>query len=187
MFTEVLLRLKLLQKERKAYAMRLAILVVCLRLGSHLGLAVEKSPLTEMDVFNIEYATDPQISPDGTKVVYVRRFADIMTDYYYTNLWVVNFDGSDHRPLTTGNQHDTSPRWSPDGTRLLYLSDAQGSTQLFLRWMDMGQTAKLTNVEVAPQSPAWRRTEHWSPSSDSSHQNHSVSRRCRRTEECKMG
>src|ERR1700676_401070 len=66
--------------------------------------------LTVMDEFQIQLPTDPQISPDGKKIVYVRRFADPMTDRRYSNLWIVNSDGTDHRPLTTGHNNDASPR-----------------------------------------------------------------------------
>src|SRR5437899_9830658 len=88
--------------------------------------------LTAMDEFNIQTATDPQISPDGKKIVYVRGFADPMTDRRYSNLWIVNADGSDHRALTTGDRNDTSPRWSPDGTRIAYLSGDNERTQIFV-------------------------------------------------------
>ena len=39
-----------------------------------------------------------------------------MADKRRSNLWIVNFDGTNHRPLTSGNYGDTSPRWSPDGS-----------------------------------------------------------------------
>src|SRR5256885_1970521 len=68
-----------------------------------------------IDLFDLEIATDPQISPDGAKVVFVRNFNDIMKDRKRSNLWIVNDDGSDLRPLTSGNENDNSPRWSPDG------------------------------------------------------------------------
>lgn len=135
--------------------MRFATTILCLGLVCPLTFGDPVAPLSEMDVFHLEFATDPQISPDGARVVYVRRFADIMTDQYYTNLWIVDFDGTNHRPLTTGHQRDNTPRWSPDGTKLLYLSDEHGTTQLHLRWMDTGQTAKLTNLQQAPQMPGW--------------------------------
>ena len=77
--------------------------------------------LTAMDEFQLQLPTDPQISPDGKRIAYVRRFADPMTDKRYSNLWIINSDGTDHRPLTTGNRSDSSPRWSPDGKMLSLL------------------------------------------------------------------
>src|SRR5713101_7352133 len=111
--------------------------------------------ITAMDEFQLQLATDPQISPDGKKIVYVRRFADTMTDKRYANLWIINADGSDHRPLTTGNRSDSSPRWSTDATRIAYLSDADGKQQIYVRWMDSGQTARITNLEEGPDAIAW--------------------------------
>jgi Tol biopolymer transport system component len=95
--------------------------------------------LNASDIFNLQYASDPQISPDGKRIVYVRTFADIMTDKRLSNLWIVGFDGNDHRALTAGNLSDESPRWSPDGTRLAFLSDRDGTRQLYVRWMDTGK------------------------------------------------
>ncbi len=110
---------------------------------------------TAADVFHLELASDPQISPSGRQVVYVRQFSDIMSDRNYSNLWIVDFDGSNHRPLTTGNYRDTSPRWSPDSTRLLYISDRDGASQLYVRFMDTGSSARLTNLQEAPSTPVW--------------------------------
>src|SRR6476660_6352854 len=97
-----------------------------------------------IDMFDLETATDPQISPDGAKVVFVRNFNDIMKDRKRSNLWIINSEGSDLRPLTSGNENDNSPRWSPDGKRLLYVSTGDGSAQIYVRWMDSGQIAQVT-------------------------------------------
>src|SRR5262249_44551193 len=82
--------------------------------------------LTALDELQIQPGRDPKTSQDGKKTPYARRFAAAATDRRYANLWIINSDGSDHRPLTTGNRNDVSPRWSPDGSRLAYLSDADG-------------------------------------------------------------
>jgi acylaminoacyl-peptidase len=66
-----------------------------------------------IDLFDLDVATDPQISPDGAKIVFVRNFNDIMKDRKRANLWIINYDGSDLRPLTSGNGNDTSPRGRP--------------------------------------------------------------------------
>ena len=111
--------------------------------------------LEPMDFFHVQVAADPQISPDAKRIVYVRNSEDVSSDRRVSNLWIINFDGTDHRPLTTGNYSDTSPRWSPDGTRLAFISDRDGKSQLYIRWMDSGQTAKLTDLENSPSSISW--------------------------------
>jgi dipeptidyl aminopeptidase/acylaminoacyl peptidase len=107
------------------------------------------------DIFNLQFVSDPQISPDGKRIVYVRAFADIMSDKRLSNLWVVDFDGGDNRGLTTGNFSDDSPRWAPDGTRIAFVSDRDGTPQLYVLWMDSGQTAKLTSLESGPSNISW--------------------------------
>jgi dipeptidyl aminopeptidase/acylaminoacyl peptidase len=111
--------------------------------------------LKSVDVFQLEYADDVQISPDGSRIVYVRVSHDIMTDRARRNLWMVNADGTNNRPLRSESKSFMSPRWSPDGTRLAYVSAAEGSPQLYVRWMDSGQTALLTNLTHAPGAIAW--------------------------------
>ena len=55
------------------------------------------------DVFEIEYASDPRVSPDGSQVAYVRVSMDIMTDRARRAIWVVDTDGTNHRPLVSGH------------------------------------------------------------------------------------
>ncbi len=121
----------------------------------------QSDKLTSNDVFNLELTSDPQLSPDGKQVLYMRQFADIMADKRCSNLWIVNFDGSDNRPLTTGNFNDSNPRWSPDGRQILYVSNRDGAPQIYCRWMDAGQTAKLTNLTQAPAGVSWSPDGKW--------------------------
>ena len=122
--------------------------------GSAPALAQDRR-LTPADIFALEYAADPQVSPDGQWVAYVRQWSDPISDRRYSNLWLVKSDGSSHRPLTSGKYTDASPRWSPDGKRLLYASNKSGMTQLYVRWMDTGEAQQLTNVQNAPQAAQW--------------------------------
>ena len=115
----------------------------------------ESRRLHSIDVFQLEYADDVQISPDGNRVVYVRVSHDIMTDRARRNLWIVDASGANNRPLRSEARNFSSPRWSPDGTRLAYVSAAEGSPQLYVRWMDSGQTALLTNLVEPPEAIAW--------------------------------
>jgi acylaminoacyl-peptidase len=142
-----------MNKHASRAAVAFAVLLACLVSG--VAAQQESRGLKATDEFNIQFAGDPQISPDGTRIIYVRRFSDIMTDRRYSNLWIVNFDGSDNRPLTTGNFGDGSPRWSLDGTKVAYVSDRDGAPQIYVRWMDSGQTAKITSLQYPPAGIVW--------------------------------
>ncbi len=118
--------------------------------------AVAQEPFKNIDVFELEMATDPQVSPDGRMIAYVRRSNDIMTDRMRSNIWTLSVDGGDHRPLLSGRDNFSSPRWSPSGDRIAYVTGAEGGTpHLYVRWLASGQTALLTNLAEAPGSIAW--------------------------------
>ncbi len=117
--------------------------------------AQNKTALDYLDVFELQYVGDPQISPDGEKIVYVRNQFDIMTDRKYTNLWMIDFSGENHMPLTSGKKGYSSPTWSPDGKKLVYVSAEEGSAQIFIRWMESGQTASITNLTEGPGNITW--------------------------------
>ena len=124
-------------------------------LGSSLS-AADSAVLQNIDIFELEIASDPQISPDGEEIVYVRKSYDIMTDRQRSNLWLVSTDGQDHRPLMSGVDSYTSPRWSPSGDRIAYISSAEGQgPQLYVRWADTGQTALLSNLAQSPGNISW--------------------------------
>jgi len=125
--------------------------------------AAQSAPQTfqPLDVFGLEWATDPQVAPDGQSVVYVRNGFDVMTDRRVTDLWLAATDGSLHRPLTSGAASDASPRWSPSGDRLLWVSSEDGSSQLWLRWMDSGEEARITNLAASPGDLSWSPDGDW--------------------------
>jgi acylaminoacyl-peptidase len=110
--------------------------------------------LQPMDVFGLEWASDTQISPDGRRIAYVRNSMDVMKDRRRSQIWLIDADGGDHRPLTSGGR-EFAPRWSPDGRRLVYAAAEANSVQLYLRWMDTGATTQLAQLLRAPGSVAW--------------------------------
>lgn len=114
-----------------------------------------------MDVFDLEWVSDPQVSPDGNSVVYVRRFNDIMSDRTRAQLWRIDADGQNHRPLLSSTENAASPRWSPDGKQLAFVSSLTGSSQIHLRWMDNGDVAVVTHLQSSPSSLSWSPDGKW--------------------------
>lgn len=115
-----------------------------------------KTNLELTDIFNMEFVSDPQISPDGSQILYIRNFKDIMTDKNLSNIWLINTDGSKNRPITTGNQNDVYPRWSNKGDKIIFKSNRQDDRmKLFVMWMDTKEIAPLTNTPKAPGAVSW--------------------------------
>ncbi|HEV7716783.1 MAG TPA: DPP IV N-terminal domain-containing protein, partial [Steroidobacteraceae bacterium] len=129
--------------------------------ASPLGAAPPQSaaPLFEgKDLFGLQWATDPQIRPDGRMVAYVRASHDVMTDQVRRALWLVDAETGTQTPLVSGPGSHFSPRWSPDGTRLAYVSSAEGGrSQLFVRWLQTGQSSRIADLTDAPDELAWSR------------------------------
>lgn len=108
----------------------------------------QKSDFLEpIDIFDLEYVSNPRISPDGEKIIYERNYFDIQTDREYSNLWIINADGRENRPLTTGNQNDFNAIWSKDQKTIFYQSNTDGSTQVYKMWLDKGNIAKISNTQ----------------------------------------
>ena len=110
---------------------------------------------TGSDLFSLEQAADPEISPDGKTVAYVRKSNDIMTDKARPTIWLVDVASGQQRPLLAGSGSYFSPRWSPDGRRLAYVASDGGSPQLYVRWMESGESARITGLPDSPGAIAW--------------------------------
>ncbi len=114
--------------------------------------ATDPSLLTYQDLFNLEYAANPVVMPDGEHVVYERRSMDIMADTLRRNLWTVSLDGKTHMPLLSDAKNHFNPVFSPDGSKMAYLSSKEGKVQIYLRDLATGLTARVTDVAMSPSN-----------------------------------
>ncbi len=121
--------------------------------------APQPDPLfTGADVFGLTVAVDPQISPDGRRIAYVRRANDIMRDRAISTIWLIDVSTGEERPLVTGAGSHGQPRWSPDGSRIAYVSNTgeEGALpQLHVHWLDSGASAAITALPQPPETIAW--------------------------------
>ena len=100
-----------------------------------------------------ESVSNPEISPDGSQIVYTRGWVDKINDRRASEIWIMDADGGRKRRLTEGS----SPKWSPSGDRIAFTDegDPEG-TQIFVRWMDdEGLRTPITHVENSPGNVQW--------------------------------
>ncbi len=144
--------------------MRIALVARCLTAClATLPLTAQEKPsdtlLTVNHYLDFETVGDARISPDGSRIIYSRRFVDKQRDAFESALWIMNADGSENRFLVRGG----SPVWSPDGTRIAYLAEgAPGGAQIHVRWMNAeGATSQVTRTLYSPADIQWSPDGKW--------------------------
>ncbi len=115
----------------------------------------QPAPFAPEDVFRLNWVSDLEVSPDGEFVVYSHNFMDIMEDRRRANLWRVDSDGNNARPITTGAVNDGGAAISPDASRVAYVSADDKGAQIFVRWFEGGETLQLTRQAKGPGNLAW--------------------------------
>jgi dipeptidyl aminopeptidase/acylaminoacyl peptidase len=115
----------------------------------------QKTPFQPLDVFSLEWASDPQMSPDASQIIYRRSGFDIMKDKSRGNLWIINTDGSSNRKLTSREVNESQAKWSPSGDRIAFISATEAGSELYMYWVQTGQIAKLSQLEMSPGNLSW--------------------------------
>ena len=128
---------------------------MCLLVVSQTTDAAERTSFDRMDVFELEWVSSPQISPDGRRVVYQRNSMDIMTDRAASRLWIVRTDGSGNVPLTGRDVAESGAVWSPDGSRIAFTSATENGAEIHVHWLADGKTARLTQLNRSPRGLSW--------------------------------
>jgi dipeptidyl aminopeptidase/acylaminoacyl peptidase len=128
------------------------VFVVCPALG-------QKRNITEKDLFSFNWIADPQVSPDGSRIAFVKTTVNDRKDGYNTAIWIVSSADGETRQLTGGTR-DTSPRWSPDGKLLAFVRVPEkdgrpDSPQLFMISLDGGEAWQVTTLVRGAGNPQW--------------------------------
>ena len=120
-------------------------------LGAPFGHAQTRRPMTLLDLMAMERLVDPQLSADGTRVMYQLNHADWKADRRVGHIWTKRVTGGAPVQLTFGENGETFPRWAPDGKTILFVRDGQ----IQLLPADGGEARTLTKHATGVSSPAW--------------------------------
>ena len=110
-------------------------------------------------LLDLVFPSDPQISPDGTRVAFVltrveeedpqKPVPDVSRPRYRSRIWLS--EGGEARALTQGTGRDASPRWAPDGQSLAFVRDGQ----LFVLPLSGGEARRVTQFKNGVDGVQW--------------------------------
>jgi dipeptidyl aminopeptidase/acylaminoacyl peptidase len=116
--------------------------------------AAASRPMTIQDLLGAVRVGDPQLSPDGTQVAYVRTTTDVASGKRNTDIWIVPADGSTApRLFLGGDKSENTPRWDPDGSRIAFISTRDGDPQIYVANADGSNIRQITKMAGGVQPP----------------------------------
>ena len=138
---------------------KLILLAACFALLPNVVLG-QRRTITEKDLFKFVWIADPQISPDGTRVAFVRVTVDEKKDQYDTSIWMAGTDGAEPPRQLTGGLRDTTPRWSPDGSQLAFARVVEKDSrpqppQIYVMRLTGGEARAVTDIPRGAANPTW--------------------------------
>lgn len=138
-------------------SMKKQILVLAILLITPLGssLAQSKKAFTIEDLYRIKSISSVEVSPDGKSVIYVVSTPDLPRAKRLSQIWMMDIDGRNARQITRYEKSSVSPTFSPDGRFIAFISDKDGSPNIYVMPASGGEARKVTNISTGVADPVW--------------------------------
>ncbi|MFL6374510.1 MAG: S9 family peptidase [Pyrinomonadaceae bacterium] len=121
----------------------------------------QKRNITEKDLFDFQWVADPQISPDGGTVAFVKVTVNAQRTNYDTSIWAVSTSGNEEPHRLTSSPRDAQPRWSPDGKYLAFVRGLDAGPQVFMLAMSGGDSWQVTSLPRGAGGISWSPDGKW--------------------------
>lgn len=118
-----------------------------------LSTAQPKRPMALGDLLTAVRIGDPQVSPDGKRVLYVRTTTDAQTGRRNGDIWSVPAAGGAPAMFIGGERGENSPRFSADGSRIAFISSRDGAPQVYVTDATGRTIRRITNLSGGVQPP----------------------------------
>ena len=127
-----------------------------LSLAAASAAAQETRLLEPEDLFELQSAGNPVISPDGGWVAYTVNSTSLEEDSSETRIWMASTTDDTVLPMTGEGSSAGNPQWSPDGRYLSFTASRNdGETQVWALDRRGGEAVQLTHVEQGVGDYAW--------------------------------
>ncbi|HLH31039.1 MAG TPA: DPP IV N-terminal domain-containing protein, partial [Terriglobia bacterium] len=116
--------------------------------------AQAKRAMTINDLIMAVRVGDPQLSPDGKRVLFTRTTTAGDTGKRNSDIWVVPADGSSTpRAFIAGDKNESTARFTPDGKRVVFISNRDGAPQVYAADAEGRNPKAITKISGGVQSP----------------------------------
>jgi dipeptidyl aminopeptidase/acylaminoacyl peptidase len=114
-----------------------------------------KNAVEIKDLTKLVSVTDPHISPDGTRALFIRTYINEEENTYTAHLYHSDLESGEVTQWTYGNERVSSPAWSADGGHVAFLSTRDDKNQLYVMPASGGEAYALTDFEKGVNSFRW--------------------------------
>ncbi len=118
-------------------------------------------PITPESLYDYSIIEDPQFSPDGKLIAFVKQTADDAANGYIRSIFLSEAFGRQKPVRFTFGSHDFCPRWSPDGKKLAFISVRSGVPQVFVISLSGGEAVQLTSMVSGVSNISWSPDGKW--------------------------
>ena len=111
-----------------------------------------KKPFDIWALQRVARISDPQLSPDGSTLAFVVEKVLLSENSKRKHIYTVPVEGGREQQLTFDGKSNTRPRWSPDSSQIAFLSDREGSSQVWMMGGNGDDQERVTNLPTEVSS-----------------------------------
>jgi len=113
----------------------------------------QKKAFTISDLYKIHYVNSPVISPNGKMVAFIVTNYDLPKGETFTNIYIMNNNGSGLKKITKNNKQNYNPIWTNDSKNVFYVSTESKQPQLYLYSLANDSSEKITDFSMGIDAP----------------------------------